>query len=85
MYMGADQVMAGVGPEAPTVAPSTVGAMAAEDAAGGGGVATEVTSRVEIPLAAALAIGICLAYTIGAGLIPQPFIDFARHATLLRL
>jgi hypothetical protein len=34
---------------------------------------------------AALAIGICLAFTVGAGLLPQPVIDFARHATLLRL
>ncbi len=47
--------------------------------------ATETVTRVEIPIAAALAIGICLAYTVGAGLIPQPVIDFARHATLLRL
>jgi hypothetical protein len=40
---------------------------------------------VEIPVAAAVAIGICLLFTIGAGLLPQPVIDFARHATLLRL
>jgi len=36
-------------------------------------------------VAAALAIGLCLAFTIGAGLLPQPVIDFARHATVLRL
>jgi NADH-quinone oxidoreductase subunit N len=78
MYMSADQTMAGVGPE-PAMAASTVGAAAAD------GEATAPLARVDIPVAAALAIGICLAYTIGAGLIPQPFIDFARHATLLRL
>jgi glucose uptake protein len=32
-----------------------------------------------------IAIGIALVVTIGAGLIPQPVLDFARHATLLRL
>ncbi|MGI8983946.1 MAG: NADH-quinone oxidoreductase subunit N [Acidimicrobiales bacterium] len=73
MYMGADQAMAGVGPEAGTAAP------------GEGGVATAVATRVEVPIAAAAAIGLCLAFTIGAGLLPQPIIDFARHATLLRL
>jgi NADH-quinone oxidoreductase subunit N len=52
---------------------------------GGGGVATAVATRVQIPVAAGIAIGIALAFTIVAGLLPQPFIDFARHATLLRL
>ena len=51
----------------------------------GGGVATAVATRVQIPVAAGIAIGIALAFTIVAGLLPQPFIDFARHATLLRL
>jgi NADH-quinone oxidoreductase subunit N len=90
MYMSADQTMAGVGPE-PSMAASTVGAAAAGGdgegggEGGGGRVATAPLARVDIPVAAAIAIGICLAYTIGSGLIPQPFIDFARHATLLRL
>jgi len=74
MYMAENQSMAGVGPETST-----------EVASGQGGVATATTTRVEIPLATALAIGLCLAFTIGAGLLPQPVIDFARHATLLRL
>ena len=74
MYMAADQTMAGVGPEA-----GTVGA----GSGGTGGVATAVATRVEVPVAAAVAIGLCLAFTIGAGLLPQPIIDFARHATLL--
>jgi len=71
MYMAQDQTMAGVGPEA--------GSM------GEGGVATAVATRVQVPVAAAIAIGLCLVFTIGAGLLPQPVIDFARHATLLRL
>ena len=75
MYMAQDQVMAGVGPE--------------EGGAAGGGVdvavATETRTRVEIPVGAAIAIGLALAFTIGAGLIPQPVMDFARHATILRL
>jgi NADH-quinone oxidoreductase subunit N len=74
MYMAADQTMAGVGPEAGT---------AEAEGAGAGGVATAVATRVEVPVAAAVAIGLCLAFTIGAGLLPQPIIDFARHATLL--
>ena len=73
MYMAEDEAMAGVGPET---------AMAGAE----GGVATAVAtvSRVEIPAAAAVAIGLALAFTIGAGLIPQPVLDFARHATVLR-
>jgi hypothetical protein len=34
---------------------------------------------------AAIAIGLALAFTIGAGLVPQPIIDFARHAAVLHL
>ncbi len=56
---------------------------------GGGGTAvataTPTPTRVEIPVTAGLAIGICAAFTVVAGLVPQPFIDFARHATLLLL
>ena len=83
MYMGADQAMAGVGQETPLAGGGDEGAVEGEG--GGVAVATATVTRVEIPIAAALAIGICLAYTVGAGLIPQPVIDFARHATLLRL
>ena len=87
MYMTESQTMAGVGSE-PETAGMGAGAGDADALAGdarGGAVATAVRSRVEIPVGAALAIGICLAFTIGAGLLPQPVIDFARHATLLRL
>ncbi len=76
MYMAEDQVMAGVNSPAD---------MAAQEAGAGGGVATAVSTRVAVPVAAAVAIGIALAFTIGAGLVPQPVMDFARHATLLRL
>jgi NADH-quinone oxidoreductase subunit N len=76
MYMAEDQTMAGLGPETAT---------GAADVDGGGGVATAVMTRVHVPAPAAVAIGICLAFTIGAGLLPQPVIDFARHATLLHL
>ncbi|HEX2047393.1 MAG TPA: NADH-quinone oxidoreductase subunit N [Acidimicrobiales bacterium] len=73
MYMGEEQALPGVDPVAPE--------------ASGGGVATAVAtvSRVEIPVAAAIAIGVALAFTVAAGLIPEPVLDFARHATLLRL
>jgi len=76
MYMAEDQTMAGVGPE------TAIGDGAATT--GDVGVLTAVATRVEVPVAAALAIGLCLAFTIGAGLLPQPVIDFARHATVLR-
>ena len=78
MYMADDQVMAGaeLEPEAE---------QAPERGEGEGAVAVAVRTRLQIPLAAAIAIGIALAFTIVAGLVPQPFIDFARHATLLRL
>ncbi|MDQ3896652.1 MAG: NADH-quinone oxidoreductase subunit N [Actinomycetota bacterium] len=76
MYMAEDQAMAGVGSETPMAT-----------AAAEGGVATRVAtvSRVEVPMAAALAIGLAVAFTIGAGLLPQPVLDLARHATLLHL
>ena len=77
MYMAEDQAMAGITGEE-GAAPVTAGGS-------GGAVATAVTTRVEIPMAAAVAIGLALVFTIGAGLLPEPFLDFARHATLLRL
>jgi NADH-quinone oxidoreductase subunit N len=72
MYMADDQVMAGLAPPVEVVD-------------GRGGVATAVATRLEIPVGAFIAIGVALAFTIGAGLVPQPIIDFARHATVLRL
>jgi NADH-quinone oxidoreductase subunit N len=90
MYMADDQAMAGVGPAADTAgvgpAADTAGVGPAADMAGvGGSVATATRTRLEIPVGAGLAIGLALAFTVGAGLLPQPIIDFARHATLLRL
>ncbi len=41
--------------------------------------------RVAIPLGAALALGICILFTVGVGFFPQYVIDFARHATVLRM
>ncbi len=41
--------------------------------------------RVAIPFGAALALGICVIFTVGVGFFPQYVIDFARHATVLRL
>ncbi len=41
--------------------------------------------RVIVPFGAALALGICLIFTVGVGFFPQYVIDFARHATVLRL
>ncbi|MEA2718001.1 MAG: NADH-quinone oxidoreductase subunit, partial [Actinomycetota bacterium] len=55
----------------PTTAPATVGA--AED-----------RSRLPIPVGAGIAVALCLAFTIGAGLLPEPFLDLARHAVLLK-
>ena len=74
MYMAEGQVMDGLGDPAPAV-----------DPVGGIVTATATTTRLEVPVGAAVAIGIALAFTIGAGLLPQPVIDFARHAALLRL
>jgi NADH:ubiquinone oxidoreductase subunit 2 (subunit N) len=80
MYMADDQVMAGVGRR--DGAGDGIGDGVPD---GGGGVATAVATRVEIPVGAAIAIGLALAFTIGAGLVPQPIIDFARHASVLHL
>jgi NADH-quinone oxidoreductase subunit N len=50
---------------------------------GGVGVAVATRNKVAIPVGAGVALGLCLAFTIGAGLLPEPLLDFARHATLL--
>jgi NADH-quinone oxidoreductase subunit N len=41
--------------------------------------------RVEVPLPAMVAIGLCLAVTIVFGIFPAPLVDFAHKATLLFL
>ncbi|MDQ4069336.1 MAG: NADH-quinone oxidoreductase subunit N [Actinomycetota bacterium] len=71
MYMGEDEALPGADPVAP--------------GSGGVALATAAATRVEVPVAAAVAIGVALVFTIGAGLVPQPVLDFARDATLLRL
>jgi hypothetical protein len=38
-----------------------------------------------VPLAAAIAIGICVAVTVAFGIVPAPLVDFAHKATLLFL
>jgi len=43
------------------------------------------TARLAVPFGAALALGICVIFTVGVGFFPQYVIDFARHATVLRL
>ena len=90
MYMSGD-------PEpvaAPDGDPSDAALVAEALLAGSGGTATATTTdpatdvatrnRVAIPLGAGVALAICLAFTIGAGLLPEPLLDFARHATLLK-
>ena len=45
---------------------------------------TRARARCPIPVTAGVVLAICLAVTIGAGLLPEPFLDFARHATILQ-
>ncbi len=55
------------------------------DGAGGLAVATttHAPTKLAIPVGAGIALALCLAVTVGAGLLPEPLLDFARHATLL--
>jgi NADH-quinone oxidoreductase subunit N len=41
--------------------------------------------RLAIPGGAAVALGLALAFTLVVGFLPEPVLDFARHATLFRL
>jgi len=61
-----------------------VGAGATTTATAAAATSTDVASPVPIPVAAGVALAICLAFTIGAGLLPEPLLDLARHATLLK-
>jgi len=84
MYMADDQEMVGIGPTVGGPIPTF--ATAAVDRGGvGTAVAAAVATKVEIPFAAGLAIGLCAVFTVVAGLFPQPFLDFARHAAVLLL
>ncbi|MDP9073264.1 MAG: NADH-quinone oxidoreductase subunit N, partial [Actinomycetota bacterium] len=62
----------------------------AADGAGGLGVlgglalaAPPETGRITIPTGVAIALGVCVGFTVVFGFIPGPLIYFARHATLL--
>jgi NADH-quinone oxidoreductase subunit N len=80
MYLAEGQVMAGL------TAPGVADVRPVGEVDGGGvAVVTAVEPKVDIPVGAAIAIGVAVVFTIGVGLVPQPFIDFARHAMLLRL
>jgi NADH-quinone oxidoreductase subunit N len=41
--------------------------------------------RVAIPLGAGAALGLALIFTVAVGILPEAVLDFARHATVLRL
>jgi NADH-quinone oxidoreductase subunit N len=73
--------------EAPAGLPSVggvgVGATASTATTAPAAAATDVRTQVPIPVGAGVALAICLVFTIGVGLLPEPFLDFARHATLL--
>ena len=45
--------------------------------------AAEPAPRLPIPASIGAALAVAVAFTIVAGLLPGPFIDFARHATLI--
>jgi NADH-quinone oxidoreductase subunit N len=45
----------------------------------------EGAGRVPIPLGAGAALGLALAFTLIVGILPEAVLDFARHATVLRL
>jgi NADH-quinone oxidoreductase subunit N len=40
---------------------------------------------VPIPIGAGIALGLAVGFTLAVGFLPEPVLDFARHATLLRL
>jgi NADH:ubiquinone oxidoreductase subunit 2 (subunit N) len=41
--------------------------------------------RLTIPVGAGAALGLALAFTLIVGFLPEAVLDFARHATVLRL
>jgi len=94
MYMAGEEPLAGTvadepaaagaGSTAPPATAPTATATATE-AQAETEAETETRPPIDVPVAAAIAIGLALAFTVVAGLLPEPFIDFARHATLLRL
>jgi NADH:ubiquinone oxidoreductase subunit 2 (subunit N) len=69
---------------ATTSAPTTSATTTSTTAAITTAPAAEDRSRLPIPVGAGIAVALCLAFTIGAGLLPEPFLDLARHAVLLK-
>jgi len=56
------------------------------EAHGNGGVAIAAppeTGRIIVPVGTGIALALCVIFTIAVGIVPQPVIGFARHATLL--
>ncbi|MEW6154799.1 MAG: NADH-quinone oxidoreductase subunit N [Actinomycetota bacterium] len=56
--------------------------MSGPAAAGADGLALP---RLTVPLGTGAALGLAVVFTLAAGVLPEAFLDFARHATLLRL
>ncbi len=53
------------------------------DTASSGASSSGASSSVGVPVATAVAIGLCVAVTLVFGIIPAPVVDFAHRATLL--
>jgi len=53
------------------------------DVASSGASSSGASSSVGVPVATAVAIGLCVAVTLVFGIIPAPVVDFAHRATLL--
>jgi hypothetical protein len=47
--------------------------------------AAAAAPRLTIPIGAGAALGLALAFTLIVGFLPEAVLDFARHATVLRL
>ena len=43
----------------------------------------ETPTAVPVPFLSAVAIGVCVVFTVLFGIVPAPLLDFAKHATLL--
>jgi NADH-quinone oxidoreductase subunit N len=57
----------------------------ADDPAAAGAPAPASRTPLTIPVGAGVALGIAFAFTLIVGFLPEAVLDFARHATLLRL
>ncbi|MDQ3979959.1 MAG: NADH-quinone oxidoreductase subunit N [Actinomycetota bacterium] len=78
MYMAEDEAPEGYGEE--RLEPAT------EAEAGGEARRAEPDAEpVPIPVGAGIALGLAVAFTLVVGFLPEAVLDFARHATLLRL